>query len=244
MSFVRAALLAALLFAGFAGRAGVARGADHRDDPRAAAFPAGDIADLYLFHSPADTSKLVLALDVNPRAPGDARTSYFSSNVVYVVHVVTCRATLASLTTLTPDQDIQVTFAGSGVTQTFSLSGLTTTPITGTVKSVVTAAGGAIKVYCGPRDDPFFFDRDAYSAWVAKPFPVSAGNGLRRPGDPSLPPPPHDTFEGWDVASIVAEFPATDLAQCKSSLGILKLWAETKNVHGTTSKPSLRKLVR
>ena len=243
MNFGRAALL--LVFAlALAGPSPEAGASDHRDSPGAAAFPAADIADLYIFRSPADTARLVIALDVNPRAPGESRTSYFSDNVRYIVHVVTCRAIAALATTLTPDQDIVTTFSGAGAAQTFTLTGLTTVPISGTVKNVVSAANGAVKVYCGPRDDPFFFDRDAYRAWAAHPFVPTPGAGLRRAGDPSLPPPPQDSFAGWDVASIIIEIPVSDLAQCASRGGIFKAWAETSKVAGTTSKPRLLNPVR
>jgi hypothetical protein len=245
MKFGRAALLLVLtLVPGAAGPARDAAASDHRDSPGAAAFPAADIADLYIFRSPADTGRLVIALDVNPRAPGEARTSYFSANVRYIVHVVTCRAIATLATTLTPDQDIITTFSGTGTAQTFSLTGLTTAPITGTVKNVVSAANGAIKVYCGPRDDPFFFDRDAFKAWAPHPYVPTPGDGLRRAGDATLPPPPRDAFAGWDVASIVIELPISDLAQCASRGGIFKAWAETSKVAGTTSKPRLLNPVR
>ena len=130
--------------------AGGASASDHRDSAGPQGFPAADITGLYAFRSPADSGNLVIALNTNPRRTGEARTSYFSTNVEYIVHIVSCAA---SATTLTADINLVFTFQGSGATQTFTLTGLTRSAITGTVKQVVTAASGAAHVYCGPRDD-------------------------------------------------------------------------------------------
>ena len=52
---------------------GVVRSADHRDSPLADEDPAADIADVYAFINPLDTTKLVLAMTVNGFAvPGGA----------------------------------------------------------------------------------------------------------------------------------------------------------------------------
>jgi hypothetical protein len=218
------------------------RAADHRDSAGPSAFPAADITDLYVFRSPADSSHLVLALNVYPRRPSDpAPTSYFSNNVRYVIHMISCTA---SPNTVTPDVNLTFTFSGSGAAQTFTLSGLTLASITGTVKQVATAASGKARVYCGPRDDSFFFDQAAFDHFLASPHPVT--DGLRNAADDSLElrPPVRNAYEGSDVSSIVVEYPILNVAGCGKYSGKLKAWAETQKITGTTSKPSLLVPVR
>jgi hypothetical protein len=55
---------------------GVVRSADHRDSPLADEDPATDIADVYAFINPLDTTKLVLAMTVNGFAVPAVRSTY------------------------------------------------------------------------------------------------------------------------------------------------------------------------
>ncbi len=196
-----------------------ARAADHRDSPNTAAFPAADLTDIYAFRSPENSNNLVVIINVDPRLLDEPRVQYFSNDVKYILHVVTCRSS-----GLTPDLDVVTTFSGNGFHQTFSVAGLTGSPLTGPVNQIVTA--GAIKVFCGSRDDPFFFDLDAFKHFLAGPYVPT--EGLRRDGDETLPPPAQDFFAGSDVASIVLEFPISALPGCTGATGTMKAWAETQ----------------
>ena len=69
LSFVLLAVLVALPL-------GVVRSADHRDSPLADEDPATDIADVYAFINPLDTTKLVLAMTVNGFAVPAVRSTY------------------------------------------------------------------------------------------------------------------------------------------------------------------------
>ena len=70
-----------------------------------------------------------------------------------------------------------------------------------------------IKVFAGPRDDPFFFDLVQYQKVI-----TGAASGFNNPGD--------DTFKGTNVMSIVIEVPKSRLGA--SSTGALSVWAESK----------------
>ena len=68
-----------------------------------------------------------------------------------------------------------------------------------------------IKVFAGPRDDPFFFDLNRYKAILA-----GTAAGFSNPGT--------DTFAGSNVLSIVIEVPKTLIA----ATGNINVWLETK----------------
>ena len=70
-----------------------------------------------------------------------------------------------------------------------------------------------IKVFAGPRDDPFFFDLVQYQKVIG-----GTASGFNNPGD--------DTFKGTNVMSIVIEVPKSRLGA--GSTGALSVWAESK----------------
>ena len=217
---------------------GAARAADHRDAPtiKQTANLSADITDVYAFRSPADSTRLVVALNVNPRLPGEARSSYFSNDVQYLLHVTMCNGSPLELMT---------TFTGAGAAQLFSITGLPGGTITGIVDaSNVTGAAGAIKAFCGGRDDPFFFDLDAFKHYLAGPYTPT--NGLRRANDPSgFSATPVDFFKGSDIAAIVLEFPIAALGGCSATSGSIKAWAQTKKrVNASSAAPFLTNPVR
>ena len=78
--------LAVLLLAG--PWSGAVRGADHRDSPLADEDPAADIADVYAFINPLDTSKLVVAMTVNGFAVPAVRSTYsLGPDVLYQLKI-------------------------------------------------------------------------------------------------------------------------------------------------------------
>lgn len=73
--------------------------------------------------------------------------------------------------------------------------------------------GNGIKVFAGPRDDPFFFDLNQFKKVIGGMAP-----GFNNPGD--------DTFKGTNVMSIVIEVPKSRLGA--STTGAISVWAESK----------------
>ena len=80
----------------------------------------------------------------------------------------------------------------------------------GSAAVAVTGASG-IKVFAGPRDDPFFFDLSRFKAILAGTAP-----GFSNPGT--------DAFAGTNVLSIVVEVPKTLIG----ATGNINVWLETK----------------
>ena len=64
-----------------------------------------------------------------------------------------------------------------------------------------------IKVFAGPRDDPFFFDLVAYKNVLA-----GTASGFSNPGT--------DTFKGTNVMTVVVEVPKSELGT-----GSINIWA-------------------
>src|SRR5262249_3921253 len=62
--------------------------ADHRDAPAVDERPEADINDVYAFTDPNDSSKVVLALDVNGfAAPSVTNTYSFGQDVIYQIKI-------------------------------------------------------------------------------------------------------------------------------------------------------------
>jgi hypothetical protein len=68
-----------------------------------------------------------------------------------------------------------------------------------------------MKFFAGPRDDPFFFDFNQYTAIIN-----GDADGFNSPGD--------DTFAGSNVLSVVVEVPESMIG----GSGTINTWVESK----------------
>lgn len=176
-----------------------AHAADHREAPIVNGLPQADINDIYAFRNPTDPSRLVLVMTVNPFSVPDVAGSYnFSPDVLY-------RFAIDNTGDARFDKAIDITFSplvagAQNFTARFpggrKLTGPATRPtvLSGTPNEpvVTTGLGSAnVKVFAGPRDDPFFFDAVGFNR-------VVAGVG----GFTS-----EDAFAGVNVSAIVVEIP-------------------------------------
>jgi hypothetical protein len=171
--------------------AGPALAADHGDAPLAKANAALDINDVYAFDGEGDN--VVFAMTVNPLTmPGD--TPEFATDGLYQLNIDNDGDAVADVT-------YNVTFSGSGGSQEVTLKKATggdagnlsdagDTVATGGTDDVIEE--GDVKLFAGLRDDPFFFDLNAFRAGLA----------FRNPGN--------NFFAGLNVSAIVIEVPASD----------------------------------
>jgi len=201
------------------------RGADHRDSPGAEADKAADITDVYAFISPANSANVVVAVGVNGlTAPADNLSANFDNATQILIHVNgDGDAGLA-----VDEATATVTFAGSGDAQTFTVTGLTATPITGPVTPPSTAPTApaarvtesqGLKVFAGQRDDAFFFDLTCFKKFVAAPYVPTAGLC-------QSPDVPSDTFRGTNVSYVVIEVPVSAVTAAAGS-STIQAWAST-----------------
>ncbi len=124
----------------------VAHGADHRDAPTATADPAADINDVYAFVNPTNPAEVIVALTVLPFANYNSR---FSDAVDYQINIdngvantrISCRFT---------NQSNDVSCSGGGLSASGGIER--------------TLQGTGIRLWAGLRDDPFYFDLNAFNA--------------------------------------------------------------------------------
>ncbi len=168
-----------------------ASAADQGDGPALMGDPAADVADVYAFVSPADSTRLVLVMTVHAFATESSR---FSPRVDYLLHVEQNIGLGAVFDFRCRFDDLAYECTGPG-----GLVG------TGTLGS---AGGGApFRVWAGLADNPFFFDREAFDASLARLrgapeqerglCGVEGGVGG------------HDYFAGTNVLAIVLELPSS-----------------------------------
>jgi hypothetical protein len=214
------------------GTLGVAIASDHQDSPNVELNPLQDLTDVYAFPSPT-AGRIVLVM--NTRAfltPAQTPTAAFDHNQLYQFKIDNSGDALE-------DKVIQVTFKGSGATQTVEVRGPVAPPLVGAmgdqVSSNTPVVGGAInanlgsasglQVFAGPRDDSFFIDLEQFFRIIPDRKPATGPLGAL-PNTPTAAgfrsaATAQNYVRGFNVLSIVVELPIADLtAGGTSKLGI------------------------
>ncbi len=182
--------------------------ADHRDSPIATNDPSADINDVYTFVNPRNPAETIIAVTIFPIANS---ASSFSSAVDYRFHidnggvekVVTCR------------------FPGA---TRVDCSGITGLSASGSVGRTLNGTGG-FRVYSGLRDDPFFFDLNAF-------------NATRNALAPRFTNPGTSFFLNANTLSIVLAIPNTVLSDA-GARNVLKVYSSTLRTGGTGIGPGI-----
>lgn len=212
-------LLAALgIAAGITG--GILFAADHIDAP-AVTGQASDITDVYVFRAQDPNNLVFVANTQGLLTPGSTAAAKFDENTVIEFNidnnndavedlVLQCKYDAAS-----NKMQVYGPVAPSETGKRSKLEGSVT------AETVVSAYGGTavtgtgatgIKVFAGPRDDPFFFDLDQYKKIIA-----GTATSFNNPGT--------DKFAGTNVLSVVVEVPKSLIS---SASGKINVWLETK----------------
>ncbi|HEV8352950.1 MAG TPA: DUF4331 domain-containing protein [bacterium] len=196
---------------------------DHDDGEMDLKGRALNLTDLYAFrekdqNAGASESDLVLIMNVNPRSL-PRQQYYFSTNAQYDFRVTRAAGNDAAVTGRTdvllrfefgaPSKDgsqrIKVTATRDGTTSTADESGLRTTPLgVAPIINRVAVGGGALSVFAGLREDPFFFDVEQYFKVRAGAAGMGPAVGFRNPG--------YDFTAGYNVLSIAVRVPRAWLA--------------------------------
>lgn len=221
----------------------VALAADHADSPSVATNPKMDITDLYAFQ---DGNNLVLVMDVNPLSgPVATEDLRFATTGAYYFHVDSDGDVSTDEKTYTVQfadksdgtEWIRVRGTGHGSGSTDDIVGQVNTSADAATPRTVSSGDSAVKIFAGPRDDPFFFSllgngidykgfttcTNAGGCFLGVCDRSPGGTGCLS-GGAAAPYPSNsvDTLAGFNVSAIVIEVPLTDFAS--SSLGI---WAST-----------------
>lgn len=176
---------------------------DHIDAP-AVMGTGSDITDFYAFQSPSNSSNMVFVVNVQGLlAPSATAAASFDQAVMLEINIDN-----SSTKDNMEDLVIQATFK-DGKVRVYgpvapSQKGLTSTLMGSAsyVEANVTAYGSnavigeksGMKVFAGPRDDPFFFDLGAYQDVIN-----GDASSFNNPGT--------DTFKGTNVMALVVELP-------------------------------------
>ena len=228
----RIALAAGVVLAGAAGSLGVAIASDHQDSPGVELNPLQDMTDVYAFPSPT-AGRIVLVM--NTRAfltPAASAGASFDRNQLYQFKV-------DNTGDAREDKVIQVTFSGSGPSQSLAVRGPVAPPVAGAMGNAVAASapmvsGGinttlgaapGMQVFAGARDDSFFLDLEQFFRIVPDRKPVTGPlaavpdaptASAFRPAGQAV-----NYLAGFNVLTIVVELPIADLTAGGSTrLGI------------------------
>jgi Domain of unknown function (DUF4331) len=203
---------------------GIIYAADHIDAP-AVTGPGStslgtDITDLYAFQSPSDNSKMVFVIGtqglLSPVATGSAT---FPDQTMYELNIdnngdnvedliIQCLVQKGKLRVYgpiapgTPGMNSMVKASASKAEAKVTPYG--TNPVMGTGEN-------GVKIFAGPRDDPFFFDLVRFKEIIA-----GTASSFRTPGV--------DTFANTNIMSIVVEVPKNLLGTAMN----INVWAESK----------------
>lgn len=194
--------------------------ADHIDAPAVSGTDA-DITDYYAFQSPSNNSNLVFVANVQGLlSPSDTENASFNENTMIQFNIDNSGDNIEDLV-------IQVIFAdgkayayGPVAPTTTGLSGgiefdaqnQVSTDITEYGSEAVVGLENGIRLFAGPRDDPFFMDFAQYQE-------IIAGNAS------SFNDPGSDTFAGTNVMSVVVEVPKSTLGSAET----INTWVQARN---------------
>jgi hypothetical protein len=185
---------------------------DHISGPRALADPIADITDVYAFPGPARPGHLVLVMNTLPFAPPSAR---FSDGLTYRFRVrpltVADGAEPAPFVVGAQEFVFDCVFSAGGPAQ----EGTCTTPagdaLTFGVDDEQGGAGHGVRVFAGPRWDPFIMDAPATLTTIAK-------------GELCFTDPGSIYLDGKNVLSLVLE---VDCAAVFGDAALVGVVAET-----------------
>ncbi len=230
------------------------KASDHADTAENFNRIGSDITDVFMFPSADTPANVVLVMDVHPFImPGMAGNVAFDPRVLYQFKIT------HDLTNPIEDLVIQVMFQGANpANQKVLVAGPMKPPTVGTTsifgRRLATVGqlgqtfspGNGLKVFAGPREEPFFFDLERFNAIfpdratpttrVQVDFPsIMAANTPQKPGFRGFPPgapgddasPAFDGLRDMNVLSIVIELPRASLATPGRAPGVIGLWETT-----------------
>lgn len=192
--------------------------ADHVDSP-AVTNQTTDITDVYAFRG-ADANNIVFVGNTQGLlAPSATATAKFDVNTLLEFNIDNNNDNIEDLVIQAIYDGTKMKFYGPVVPSQkgtkSQIEGAVTAEVNVTPygSSPITATGtNGIKVFAGPRDDPFFFDLNQFKKVIG-----GTATGFNNPGT--------DSFAGTNVLSLVVEIPKSLL---NAGSGKVNLWFETK----------------
>lgn len=201
---------------------------DHNDAPSVRGTTA-DIADFYAFEA-SNTDNLVLAMTLQGLLPPGTPTEQagFDENVLMEFNIDRDNDLREDVLIQAIKRGDSMYFFGPFSASERGLESTIHTEIMhkvriSTVDSVFVEEADGMKFFAGPREDPFFFDRNRFEAYLDG----NAAGGFNNPGT--------DTYRGTNVLAIVVELPKvllgnalTNVNPFQPSTPTYNMWVETK----------------
>jgi hypothetical protein len=193
--------------------------ADHIDAP-AVTNMATDITDVYAFKGADANSRVFVVNTQGLLSPAASASAKFDASTLIEINIDNNNDNVEDLVIQAVYDGTNMKFYGpvkpTSTGMKSQLEGAVTatvgiTPYSATVPIMATGTNG-IKVFAGPRDDPFFFDLNQFKKILA-----GTATGFNNPGQ--------DSFAGTNVLSVVVEVPVSLLG---AASGKINIWAETK----------------
>ena len=205
--------------------AGIIYAADHIDAPAVTNKPT-DITDVYVFRGQNPDNMVFVANTQGLLSPGATADAGFDENTMIEFNIDNTGDNVEDLVIQCIAKNGKMKVYGPSipkVTGTISYLNINKlsvqTDITKYGQEALVATGdNGVKVFAGPRDDPFFFDLVAFRNVIS-----GSASSFNNPGN--------DTFAGTNVMAIVVEVPKSLLG----SNGTINVWAESKSATGSTS---------
>jgi hypothetical protein len=197
---------------------GIVYAADHIDSP-AVTNQTTDITDVYVFRGQDPNNHVFVANTQGLLSPASSAAAQFNENTLIEFNIDNNNDNIEDLV-------IQGIYSGGkmkvyGPIKPSETGGRSRIEGAATAEVAITpygsgtpvvGTGGGIKVFAGPRDDPFFFDLNQFKKIIG-----GTAGSFNNPGT--------DAFAGTNVLSLVIEVPKTML---NATSGKLNVWLETK----------------
>jgi hypothetical protein len=205
--------------------AGIVYAADHIDSPTVTNKPT-DITDVYVFRAQDPNNMVFVANTQGLLSPGATADAKFDENTLIEFNIDNTGDNVEDLVIQCIAKNGKMKVYGpalpkvTGTTSYLNVNKLSAqVDITKYGQDAQVGIGdNGVKVFAGPRDDPFYFDLVQFRKVIS-----GQASSFNNPGT--------DTFAGTNVMGVVVEVPKSLLG----SNGTINVWAETKTATGSTS---------
>lgn len=193
--------------------------ADHIDAPATMGTNA-DIADFFAFEPETGSNNTTFVVDLQSDVLPDLAYGSFDENILTEINIDSDGDLVEDFVIQAIPRDGMMYFFYGEAQMTGLTSQVMTENALGSVdisgaSAIVETSDSGVRLFAGPRQDPFFFDFFQFNA-VINPDVNSAPLGFKPPAEAE------DTFNGANTMSIVVEIPNTMLGSTSvtNALGV------------------------
>lgn len=212
-----------------------AMASDHQDTPLVEMSPRYDVNDVYAFPAPGNSANTVLVLGTSsPITPAQTPSFTFGTRDQELYQIK-----IDNTGDAREDLVFQITFTGKAGKQKVTLRGPVAPNAVGTMNSLVggkqikgytntVIESDGIKLFAGPRDDPFFIDLEAFFRILPDRKPEAGPLSTITQGPLTFRPVGQavDFVRGFNDMAIVIELPTSMIANASTN-GRFGVWGTT-----------------